>query len=57
MQTNEVKDKIVEFLRFNGYSKTVEKLLSEQPEPPLKRAEPLPKIYSFFDGASLKQGR
>ena len=54
MQTNEVKAKIIEFLKFNGYSKTIEKLQNEQPEPPQKRVEPLPKIYSFFDGPSLK---
>ena len=57
MQSNDVKAKIIEFLKFNGYTKTIDKLLSEQPVAPQKRAEPLPKIYSFFDGNSLKQGR
>jgi hypothetical protein len=59
-QTNElVKQNIIEFLQFNGYSKTAEKLAKETPKPISSglKHDPLPKIISFFDGPSVRDGR
>jgi hypothetical protein len=53
-----VKSHILEFLKYNGYSKTVEKMQTEVAMPPNKsKPEPLPKILSFFDGNTVRDGR
>ena len=54
---SDVKSQILEFLKFNGYTKTAEKMISEAPQPTKSKQEPAPKILSFFDGNSVKEGR
>ena len=60
MQTSQdVKSQILDFLRFNGYAKTAEKFESEVAQPPMKPLahQPQPKIISFFDQSSVREGR
>ena len=55
-QTNElVKQNIIEFLQFNGYSKTAEKLAKETPKPISSglKHDPLPKIISLEQARAI----
>jgi len=57
----EIKQQVLEFLKFNGYSKTAQKLLVEKPvinENKTSDSEKKqPRLVSYFDGASVKEGR
>ena len=57
----EIKQQVLEFLKFNGYSKTAQKLQTEKPATNENKTADLankkPRLISYFEGANVKEGR